>query len=233
MGSSARTARLAGFLYLIVVVTGIVSLAYVPSRLMVAGDTAATIVNITANGTLFRFGIAAALICYIAFLLLPLALYRLLSPVSRNAAGAMVALALASVPISFVNVRARLDLLSLLERPEHAGAFSPEQLQAQARMLMDSYSNGILAVEIFWGLWLLPLGYLIVKSGAIPRILGILLMLGCLGYLIDVFGTVLLSGYDAMPLSGYVTMPAAFGEIGTCLWLLIMGARVRPAEPAA
>ncbi|MES2988330.1 MAG: DUF4386 domain-containing protein [Pseudomonadota bacterium] len=228
MGSNARTARIAGLLYLVVVLTGILSLAYVPSKLMVPGDTAATVANILANEQLFRVGIAAGLVCYTAFLLLPLVLYRLLAPAGRNAAAAMVALAVASVPISLLNVRCRMDLLSLLHRSEHG--FSPEQLQVQARMLLDSYSNGILTVELFWGLWLLPLGYLVVKSGAIPRILGVFLMLGCAGYMIEVFGSLLIPGFDDMAFAAYVTKPAAIGEIGTCLWLLIMGARPIESE---
>ncbi|MBX3594497.1 DUF4386 domain-containing protein [Sphingomonas sp.] len=223
MMSQKWTGRVAGLLYLIVVITGIVSLAYVPSRLMVRNDTAASIANILANEQLFRIGIAAGLICYTAFLLLPLVLHRLLAPAGRAAAAAMVALALASVPLSLWNMHARLDLLSLLKRPEYG--LSGGQLQMQARMLLDSYSNGILIVELFWGLWLLPLGYLMIRSRAIPRVLGAFLMLGCAGYLVDVFATLLVPGFDAMSFAPYVTTPAAIGEIGTCLWLLVMGAR--------
>ena len=234
MQSSARMGRIAGLLYLIVVVTGIISLAYVPSKITVPGDTAATVANIIAQEPLFRVGIAAGLLCYTAFLLLPLALYRLLAPAGRNTAAVMAAFALVSVPISFVNVRTRLDILSLLDRAQHGVAFTPAQVEAQVRTLLDSYGNGILTVEIFWGLWLLPLGYLVVKSGVIPRILGVFLMLGCAGYLIDVFGRILIPAYDMLWIAGYVTKPAAVGEIGTCLWLLIMGAKdVRSPEPAS
>lgn len=219
-------ARVAGLLYFIVVATGIVSLAYVPSKLMAPGDIATTIANIRSGEQLFRLGIAAGLICQIAFLLLPLALYRLLAWADRAAGAVMVALAWASVPISFVNIRSRIDLLSLLKRPDFADAFGAAQQNAFARTLLESYSNGTLVVEAFWGLWLLPLGYLVMKSAAIPRILGALLILGGVGYVADVFGTLLFPTFEAMAWAPYVTKPAALGEIGTCLWLLVFGAKV-------
>jgi hypothetical protein len=82
-------------------------------------------------------------------------------------------------------------------------------------------------VAVFWGLWLFPLGYLVLKSRAIPRILGIFLMLGSVGYLVEFFGGLLLEGYEDLGISTLVSVPSGVGEIGTCLWLLVMGARVR------
>lgn len=79
--------------------------------------------------------------------------------------------------------------------------------------------------KLFWGLWLLPFGYLVLRSGFLPKILGILLMLGCFGYTIDVFGELLVSRYSDTSVSDYVLLPASVGEIGTCLWLLLVGAR--------
>ena len=222
-----KTARTAGLLYLIVVVTGIFSLAYVPSQIMVQGDASATVGNIAASEPLFRLGIVAGFICYTAFLLLPFALYKLLSPVGKNAAVLMVAFAVVSVPISFVNLLNKLDALSLLSGANYLQAFTTEQLHARVMLSLDAYSNGLLVSEIFWGLWLLPFGYLVFKSGFLPKVLGILLMAGCFGYLIDFFGSVLFSGYAETTLANFATKPAALGEIGTCLWLLIMGARER------
>ncbi|MDZ4810885.1 MAG: DUF4386 domain-containing protein, partial [Bacteroidota bacterium] len=87
------------------------------------------------------------------------------------------------------------------------------------------YNNGISLVSVFWGLWLLPFGYLIYKSGLLPKILGILLMLGCFGYLINFTGNMLIKNYTELGISKIVSLPASIGEIGTCLWLLIMGAK--------
>ena len=225
MDSNKKIARTAGLLYLIVVVTGIVSLIYVPSQITVHGDASATVRNIVASEALFRFGIVTGLICYTAFLVLPLALYKLLSPVGRNAAVLMVTLAVASVPISFVSLLYKLDVLTLLSGAGYLQAFTTNQLQAQVMLSLDAYSNGILLSSVFWGLWLLPFGYLVFKSAFLPRVLGVLLMIGGFGDLCDVLGHVLFPGYVDTVIASFVTLPGSFGEIGICLWLLIMGAR--------
>ncbi len=229
MASNKKTARTAGLLYLIVVLTGIFSLVYVPSQITVPGDASATVSNIVASESLFRRGIVAGLICYTAFLLLPFVLYKLLSPVGKTAAVLMVAFAVVSVPISFVNMLNKFDVLSLLSGADYLQAFTTEQLHAQVMLLLKAYSNGMLVSTIFWGLWLLPFGYLVFKSGFLPRILGVLLMVGCFAYLIDFFGRALFPGYTETAIASFMTLPGSFGEIGTCLWLLIMGAR----EPTA
>ncbi len=226
-GSMNKAARTAGFLYLIVVLTGIFSLAYVPSQTIVQGDLSATVSNIAALESLFRLGIAAGLICYTAFLLLPFALYKLLSPIGNNIAVLMVAFAVVSVPISLFNLTNKLDILSLLSGADYLQAITAEQLRARVMLSLAAYSNGILVSKVFWGLWLLPFGYLVYKSGFLPRVLGILLMVGCFGYLIDALGNVLFSSYSNTVIASYVTLPAALGEIGTCLWLLIIGVRER------
>ncbi|MBC7897706.1 MAG: DUF4386 domain-containing protein [Cytophagaceae bacterium] len=233
-----RTARLAGLLYLIVVVSGFFSLIYVPSQTIVPGNIAATVASITSSKLLFQFGVVAGLTCYGTFLLLPLALYRLLRPTGAHAAALMVAFAVVSVPISFVNLGHRLDTLSLLSGPIYQQAFPVEQWHAHVQLTLDAYTNGVRIVEVFWGLWLLPFGYLVFKSGRLPRILGILLMVGCFGYLIDSVGGALDDGFSGSVVASVVTLPAGLGEISTCLWLLIMGIRERrkptvPATPAA
>lgn len=233
-GTSNRSmARTAGVLYLIVVLAGIFSIAYVPSQLFVRGNAIATVANIVAHEALYRQGIVAGFVCYVAFLLLPLALYRLLSPVDRPAAVLMVALASVSVPLAFVNLGHKLDVLSLLGDANHLQAFTTAQLNAMVMQSLDAYRNGILVSEIFWGLWLLPFGYLVFKSGLMPRILGVLLILGCFGYLTEVIGTMLMPSYRDSALAGVVTLPASIGEISTCLWLLIVGARETGNAPGA
>ena len=225
MDSNKKIARTAGLLYLIVVVTGIVSLIYVPSQITVHGDSSATMRNIAASKSLFQLGIVAGLICYTAFLVLPLALFKLLSPVGRNAAALMVALAVASVPISFISLLYKLDVLTLLSGADYLQGFTTNQLQAQVMLSLDAYSNGVLLSSVFWGLWLLPFGYLVFKSAFLPRVLGVLLMIGCFGDLYDVLGRMLFPSYVDTAIANFVTLPGSFGEIGICLWLLIMGAR--------
>lgn len=228
MTDTAKTARIAGLLYLIVVAAGIFSLAHVPSVIEKSDDPATVVAAIREHETLFRLGIAAAFACYTAFLILPLALYRLLAPYGRTAAVLMVALAAASVPMSFGNLIHRVDVLSLLGEEPALRGLAVEQVNLQVTLALESYWNGIFVSKILWGLWLLPFGWLVVRSAAIPRILGILLMAGCFGYLIAFFGRLLVPGYAELPYIGYVSMPATLGEIGSCLWLLVMGARERP-----
>ncbi|HEX7808864.1 MAG TPA: DUF4386 domain-containing protein [Thermoanaerobaculia bacterium] len=223
---SRKVARIAGLLYLIVVITGIFSIAYVPSRLIVPGDAAATLHNITTSESLFRLGILAGYVCYTAFLILPFVLYKLLGNVRKDAAGFMVAFAVVSVPISFVNLLHKLDVIALLNRAE-LRALPVEQVRAEVMLSLAAYSSGLLVSKIFWGLWLLPFGYLVYKSGFLPRILGVFLMAGCIGYLIGFVGGVLFPGYNETAFAGYVSLPATIGEIGTCLWLLIVGIRVQ------
>ena len=213
--SSVSNARLAGVFYLIVVVTGIFSLAYVPSRITVAGDSAATVANIIAMEPLFRAGIAVSILCYLAFLLLPLPLYRLLEPAGPVPARLMVLFAVVSVPMALLNLGNDLDVLSALRLGN----------AEQAAAHLTASRNGQIFVQLFWGLWLLPLGLLIVRTAVIPRVLGALLMFGCLGYCIKVFGLILVPDFAGIPGIRYVSIPGSVGEIGTCLWLLVMGAR--------
>ncbi|MEO8460496.1 MAG: DUF4386 domain-containing protein [Dokdonella sp.] len=222
-----KTARIAGFLYLCVFLTGIFSLIYVPSHIYAAGDAASTVRNIVESDPLFRLGIASELVGHAIFLILPLALYKLLGRVNREAAVLMVAFAVISVPLDFVININKLDVLTLLSGPDYTRALSSGDLQARVMLSLKSYDNGILVCKLFWGLWLLPFGYLVFKSGFLPRTLGVLLMLGCLGYLIDFGGQMLFPGYAHASAARFIRLPAAFGELGICLWLLIMGAKER------
>lgn len=219
MQSDKKTARTAGFLYLIVVITGIFSLAYVPSKLIVWNDAAATVTNLQNSEFLFRLSIVAGIVCYTAFLLLPFVLYRLLQHVHKTTAVAMVVLAVVSVPFSLFNLTHKVNVLTLLQ--DVAQADSANNIMTT----LNYYDNGIRIVSVFWGLWLLPFGYLVFKSGFLPKILGILLMAGCFGYLINFTGNFLFPAYRELGIGTYVSLPATLGEIGICLWLVVVGRR--------
>ena len=217
-----RGGRLAGALYLVVVLSGLFCLAYVPSR------TGATLLEARAQADLFCAGIAAFLLMQVAFLLVPLALYRVLADASREAAVLMVALAVASVPVGLVAATHRMEALALVQAAAVDGT-----AQAAFAAAMERYGHGLRIASLFWGLWLLPFGWLVLRSGRLPRVLGLLLVLGGLGYVAQVFGGLVPAIMEASWLR-YVRMPAAFGEIGSCLWLLLFGARAgrRGATPA-
>lgn len=222
-----KTARFAGFFYLIVILTGLFSLMYVPSKLIVWENPVLTFQNISSSTQLFRLSIAGSIICYIAFTLLPLTLYQLLKNVDGVYAKLMVILALISIPISFINLQNKFSVLTIIEGTDYLKAFDAKQLQSQIMFLLSTYNKGLLIAQVFWGLWLFPFGYLVYKSGFLPKILGILLMLGCFGYLINVFGRIGIPHFSDYSISNYITLPATIGEIGICLWLLLAGARNR------
>lgn len=223
MNTPKMLARAAGLLYLIVVITGIFSLAYVPSQVNIPGNAAATVERIGAHHALYRWGILSSVICYLAFLLLPLVLYRLLHQVGETAARLMVVFVLVSIPISLLNLHHRFDVLSLTGDAPWLAAFSKAQVEAQVMMHQQAYSHGILLLKICWGLWLIPFGLLVIRSGFIPKLLGYLLIVGGISYIIDFTCNTILPGYSEMPIAGHMTKPAALAEIGTCLWLLTVG----------
>lgn len=223
--------RFGGFTYLIVVISGIFSMMVVPSKLMVANDFHASAQNIVAHPGLFLFGIAAFIVQLLAFLILPLLLYKLLSPVNRTAAALMMLFAVVSVPIALIAVSHRLDVLSILTDTKMARAFSPHQVEALAEAALQSFRHGITIAFLFWGLWLLPFGYLVVRSNRLPKILGLFLIVGGIAYVFDVFGGLLISNYAEMSWTHYISLPAAFGEIGTALWLLIVGMSHEERQP--
>jgi hypothetical protein len=227
MDSNKKIARIAGAIYLVVVLTGMFSLAYVPSQLIFWEDAAKTLQHITSSQQLYRMGIASSMICYLAFTLLPIVLYKLLRQVDENYAKAMVIFALISVPISLLNLQHKFDILSMISNANYLKDLNKQQLESRVLLSLESYDSGILIVQLFWGLWLLPFGYLVYHSKILPKILGIFLVIGCFSYLINVFGRTTLPNYGEFGFAKYVTLPASIGEIGICLWLLIMGAKTK------
>ena len=224
METSKITARIAGAVYLIVVLTGIYSLGYIPSKLFVLNNAQTNFNNIIEHEDLFRLGIVAGVICYVAFLVLPIVLYKLFHKINKSYGIAMVALSTVSVPFSLFNLMYKINILTLIKNTDKLN-IELDSLQSQILLQLNYYNNGIQFVSIFWGLWLFPFGYLVFKSGFLPKILGIFLMVGCFGYLIKFVGSFLL--YDSqLTFLKYVSLPATIGEIGICLWLLIAGVKI-------
>lgn len=215
MNEGRYASRTAGWLYLAVVLTGFFHLGYVPSSLIVQGDMIATFERIRAGDMLLRMGVISGLVCYVSFAFLSLTLYRILFPVNESHARVMVILVLISVPMACINIQHLLSMLTMVAKGD----------QQQMQLSYDHYVNGLRIVQLFWGLWLLPLGWMIFRSGIIPRVLGILLMLGCVSYLLNFLGNFLSPVYASSGVGSYVRLPASLGEIGTCLWLLVKGVK--------
>ena len=218
-------AKISGLLYLVTVLTGIFSLGYVPNKLIVWKDAAQTFNNIVYNEFLFRLGIYSSIICYVAFLFLPLFLYKLLEPINRFYAKCMVILAIVSVPISLISLQNEFSVLSFIGNNNYLSIYGTEQLQSLTMIYLKQYNNGILIASVFWGLWLFPFGYLVYKSKFLPKILGVFLILGCFGYLINFSGFTLFKNYSELGIAKFITIPGSIGEIGTCLWLLFISVK--------
>jgi hypothetical protein len=212
-------ARVAGSLYLIANIFAPFTLLYLPSRFIVRGDAAATANNVIASESLFRFGIVGNLFTFIANIFLALALYQLLKVVNKNMASLMVILFLVGVPIAMLNELTQLAILQLLGGADYLKAYPTDQLQALAYLLLRLHDQGLLIAHIFFGLWLLPMGYLVFKSGFIPKIVGVLLVIAGVGYVVQSFAAFL--GYNVN-----IILFTGLGELVFLLWLLIKGVNV-------
>jgi hypothetical protein len=229
MNEIQRQARLAGWLYLLVGISAPFGLVYVPGRLIVSEDATATADHIRAAEALFRFGIGSELFHQTVFIFLVLALYRLLKGVDKSQARLMVILgALVSVPIVFMNVISELAALILVGAPKYLSVFNKDQLDAMAYLFLRLHGQGIIVAGIFWGLWLFPFGALVIRSGFVPRLLGVLLILAGIGNLAGSCTAILLPGYRHFV--DPVAMVLQWGELPMLVWLLIWGARVKLLE---
>ncbi len=226
----SRTARFAGVLYLALFFLGPFSIMYVPGRILVAGDAAATAANVAASGGLLRAGVAVDGVIVLVEVALTVLLYLLTRPVSRGAALVAASARLGEAVIQGVNLLGGIFALALLGGATYLEAFRPEQLQALAMLALESREFGVLIWQLFFGFHLVVLGWLVWKADYFPAILGALLALAGAGYLVDSFGN-LLAPQHADVLANIVLVPAVIGELSFTVYLLARGVR-RPAEPA-
>ena len=217
--------RLAGLLYLLASIPGFFALLYVPSKIFVHGNATATANNIAAHEMLFRLGIAADLFGQALFIFVALALYYLLKGVNPRHALLMLTLILVAIPIAYVNELNSIAALVLAHGADFLSVFDKPQRDALARLFLDLRGGGFDVAGIFWGLWLFPLGLLVYRSGFLPRILGVLLMIACWAYLANSFTSLVLPRYEAM-VNRWIS-PLQLAEMVFMLWLLIKGARPR------
>jgi hypothetical protein len=229
MDSTKQLARRAGLLYFLSALVAPIGLMYVPGKLFVAGDAAATANNIRSSEWLLRLGIGSELVGQVLAIFVVLALYRLFKPVSEHLALKLLVLGcLVSVPIMFVNVLNAVAASILVSGASFLSAFTPAQLETLTYLFMRLHSQGQVVASIFWGLWLFPFGLLIIRSGFIPKLLGYLLMMAGVGYLLSSSTILLLPQYKAIVTQ--VAMILYFGELPIIFWLLIWGAREKRRE---
>ncbi len=226
-----RQARRAGLWYLLLMVTAPLGLLYVPGKIMVSGNATATAENLRTSEGLLRLGIASELTHQVIGILVVLALYRLFKPVDESLSRQLVALgALVSVPIMFANVLNDIAALMLAKGPAFLSVFDRPQLDALAYFFLRLHSSGITVASIFWGLWLIPFGLLVVRSGFIPKMLGYLLWVAAAGYLAEAFATLVMP--QLKPAVSPLALPLELGELPIIFWLAIWGART-PKESSA
>ena len=223
MHSKQKQARFAGLLYVLLAVTGVFNLLYVPTAITVYGDATATAANIMSSELLFRAGILSGLISNVIFIFLVLALYRLFKDISHKQAMLMVTLVVISVSITFANTFNQIAALIMLSGADFLSVFDKPQLESAAYAFLRLHSQSYQIIQIFWGLWLFPFGFLVYQSRFIPKIFGIFLFIAGFAYLLSSFMFLILPQYEGA-VSQLITILEA-AELPIILWLAIVGAR--------
>lgn len=230
MSSVRNPGRVAGLWYLLLVFLGPPRLIYIPGKLFVEGDAAATAANIAAHPWLFRFGVVTELLGAVTLIFVVLAFYRLFKGVDQQLAvllvitgGVMPAL------LNFVNAATDAAALTVAQGPDFLSVFSPPQRDALVSLFLRLFDHQITAAEILWGLWLFPLGALAYKSRFLPRFIGVWLFINGAAYVLLSLTGILLPAYQDKVF--LFSQPALFGEVAIMLWLLIMGANPSSSPP--
>lgn len=229
MNSTKKQARVAGLLYLLASIPGVFCLIYIPSHFIVSGDAATTANNIAASEFVFRLGILSEMAGFIGFIFVARALYRLFAGVNKAHASLMVTLIVVSIPISLLNVLNETAALTLIRGANFLSVFDKPQRDALAMLFLRLHFDGIIVAQVLWGLWLIPFGILVFKSGFLPRILGVLLIIACFGYLANTIVDLGLLPKVVSRVAGQLTIC----ELPIIFWLLIVGAKDQPLAATA
>ncbi len=230
MHTPQRLARIAGLLYLTMAVCGAFA-QIVRVTVYRPGDAAATAASVADNAGLVRASVVADLVAVPTGLFTAMALYLLLKHVHANAARTMVAFLGISAAMMTLNLAHQYQAL-LVSDAAYTGALGGQGSDALVLLMFDLHHYGYLMTQVFFGLWLLPMGYLVYRSGMFPRVIGVLLAAGCFGYLLDTFARFAAPDLGAA-LSPIFIIPAAVAEVSMVLWLLIKGVKVPQPDPPA
>jgi len=224
MSSPKRLARIAGVLYLLVGIFGGFAEGFVDPKMYVAGNAAATAGNLVSNAGLVRMGVVSHLLDGTFFVFLALTLYILLKHVNKSVARAMVVLVVLATGIICLNAVFQFEGLRVATDPSYAAAFGVAGSNALALLLLDTQHYGTLAAQVFFGLWLVPLGYLAFKSGWFAKWLGVVLVVGGVCYLVDLLAAFLAPGLSK-EIHSFVVIPSAIAEISMVVYLLVIGVK--------
>jgi hypothetical protein len=215
-----KTARFAGLLFLLMVVSGLFAEIFFRQKIFVANDMAATAANISANLFLYRAGIFSDILMSVSYLLTALALYRLLVPVNKNLASLMVLFAAAGSVLLLSNILNELAPLSMIATGSQADAFTDKQLQLMLLLSFNAYNHGYMIGQVFFALWVLPLGLLIYRSKFLPRVFGVLFLVEVVCGLLSVLVHFMLPNETA---ESALLIPGTVAELSFMFWLMIRG----------
>ncbi|MBF6611890.1 MAG: DUF4386 domain-containing protein [Chloroflexi bacterium] len=234
--SPKRLARIAGIFYLLVAIFGGFAQAFVYPKIYVAGDAAATAGNLLANSGLVRAGVVSDLIQATAWVFVAMTLYLLFKHVNKGVAGAMIVFAAIGAGITCLNAGFEFEALRVATGAANLSAFGTVGSNSLALLLVDAHHYGLFIAQIFFGLWLVPMGYLAYKSGWFPKALGIVLIVSCVSYLVDLLAA-FLAPEVSVQIHGFLSIPPTIAEPWMLGYLLLIGVRsVKPAKhvlPAA
>jgi hypothetical protein len=224
MHSNKKMGRFAGLLFLILVITGVFAEFFVRQKLYVHNDPATTTQNIIENQWLFRLGFVSDLVMSTMFFIYGYVLYLIFKSVNKNISLFLLLCAVISVAMFCQNSLNQFAALELLTNADYSEGFKSEQLQDLSAFFLNIHIKGYYVNQIFFGLYLLPLGYMIIKSGIVPKVIGVFLVLGFIGDMIDFVVYFLFPNAESVILAN-ITIPADIGEISLCLWLIIKGVK--------
>jgi Domain of unknown function (DUF4386) len=228
--SPKRLARIAGVLYLLNGVFAGFAFGYVLTKVYVPGNAATTAANVIANSGLVRVGVLADLFQATEWVFLALTLYLLLKHVNKSAAAAMVVLVAIGTAVTCLNDVFQFESVRVATNPSYAASLGAAGSSALIFLLLDIHHYGFLIAQIFFGLWLVPLGYLAYKSGMFPKALGVALIVGGGCYLVGMLAVFLVPA-SGERINTIITIPCTVAEIWMLGYLLVFGVRsVKPAE---
>ena len=219
-----KTARAAGLLYLIIAVCGGFAFFAGYENLMVSGNAAETVNNILGSESIFRVGLAGDAFTFLGEIALTMLLYNLFKPVDKTLSWIAAFARLAMTAMIGMNLLNKLMALHLLSSADYLTVFSTEQLYAFAQLFLTAYGFGSLIWGIFFALHLLIIGYMIIRSGYFPKVLGVLFLFASFGYGVDSFGQFLFPQFEAV--YNVIILATVPAELAFAVWLLIKGLNV-------
>jgi hypothetical protein len=227
MSSPQKTARVAGVLWLLAAATTGFPLVYVRPRLIVSGDAVRTVSNILAFESLFRASIASSVLSQVFFLCLGVTMYRLLRDAGKTLALVCMTSLVVGASIGGINALNNIGALVVSGDVDDMKSFQPDQRNALVMTFIRLNNSGVGLGEVFIGVFMCAFGLFIIRSGAVPRVLGVLLIIGACAFLINTFTKILIPQFYPGLMRQLTMIPNAFGPPATMLWLLFKGVEER------